>query len=333
MLGSGEEHEVDRAYTEIVADLPAHLRAAAARLPYRLGLVHRPDGKWSDFTQLEVVTSMPRLIGRDLGLSDAQVEPFLRAHRAAGFARVLVDRVADGQAQSDPDLDALAAALHAAWVAALGAAVGDAGHAALIVEAGCRSFARSARAERRALSTGAWTAEAYARAVGDKTAWLAVATVALLRAHRDEQIARVFVRGHERLYLSLQLLDDAVDAADDRAVRGRSMPEVLRATPRAFVRAAACMTDEAAFVFDAAGLPGLAAQSRARGSELTRVWVDGHPVLDAFATLALSEEALLRGLDGHARHRRASGLDRDDLRHGRRPMDRPRRESRCATTE
>lgn len=257
---------IDDAYRELIDQLPPDVRSVARGLPYRLGLTHRPDGKWSDFTQLEAVHALPCLVAEG---AHVEPSPYLRAHRAAGFYCVLVDRVADGQAALDRELRALRRELRKAWVASL-ARVVEPERAAQTVAAAERAFWRSARAERLAFETASCTPSSYARAVRDKTAWLAVASRELLRADRALDRLAAFEQGHVLLFGSLQLFDDASDVLEDREVRGRSIPDLLRVSPHSMLLASRLLTEAARDAFAGAGFRRIADWLDARARELSR---------------------------------------------------------------
>lgn len=288
--------ELDRSFQRFVASVPDALRAEASALPFKLGLVHRPDGRWSDFTQIPAVHSMPSALMR--GARDAvrsalvgvDESAYLEAHRLAGFYCVLVDRVADGQVVPDRALRALRRLLRAAWVDAVAVFAGE--RAERAVARAERALRRAIRRERAGFASGKLPAPAYAAAVRDKTVWLALATRELLRAHAARS-ADAFGRAHVLFFGSLQCLDDAMDVEEDSAVRGGSFPALLGVSVRAMWLASQHLVARAADEFRHAGFGGVAEELELRVPELAAACQPadgpGASVLDAVAALTLIE--------------------------------------------
>lgn len=291
MSWAGES--VDETFEHLVARLPAAVREDAAFLPYRLGLVHRPDGAWSDFTQLPPVHALPAMLGDVVELDPT---PYVRAHRAAGFYCVALDRVADGQVQPDEELGALQLGLRELWIASVSDLVGGEPPAAKLVARAEARLRAAIRAERTAFATWCLGPTSYARAVLDKTDWLLLASRLMLESEGADAARAALERGHALSILALQLLDDAMDVAEDRAVRGASIGDLMDFPPNAFVIAARVLTEHAREELASGGLTELAAWHGERVETLRALRLEPvSPLLDELGALALSD-ALVRSV-------------------------------------
>ncbi len=265
------EHELpslDATYSELIADLPTELHAAARSLPYRLGISRSPRLGWDDYSQLAPMRELPGFASEGAANGRVDAGDWIVAHRAAGFYLVLVDRVCDGQVSLDGELRRLRAALRARWVsAAHRAAAGDARFVEARVARSIRRHRRGVRRERLAFARGSLSPTEYARIVRDKTDPLLVASELLLERVATDRVVP-FGAAFDSMMLSLQLFDDALDAAEDREVRGASVCELLGCHDEALFVASARLAEIAAARAAEAGFLMLASfleeRSRAR---------------------------------------------------------------------
>lgn len=285
MRGRGDE-PLDATFEELIGRAPAHLRDAARALPYRLGITHRPSGGWGDFAKIEPICDLPLFALESVApsVSDESVGRYRLAHRVGGFHGLLVDRVADGQARLDPELRALRTWLRAERVAALGLATGAPFVAERLVAQAERSFRAGTAIERRARAARRMDALEYRRMVEAKTRWLAVPTLAMLGHYASAESAAPFAAGYERFMLALQLLDDAVDTNEDRALFGVTMPELLGVTPDVLRHASRLVTAEARDALAASSFSRFASWCDERLQELA----SGASLLSALGAAALA---------------------------------------------
>src|SRR5689334_7104589 len=100
---------IDSTYQTVLAHLPPDLRAPARGLLFELGLARTPEASWADTFQLQPSRELP-LFALPAGSSEDErtLEAFQRAHHAACFHNVLVDRMADRQVPTTPERERLA---------------------------------------------------------------------------------------------------------------------------------------------------------------------------------------------------------------------------------
>ncbi len=257
---------LDETFQVLIAGLDPRERGNARSLPYRLGISSRPRLGWDDYAALGPMRELP-VFAADGASGDLDREPWVVAHRAAGFAGLLRDRVGDGQVHPDRDLRIMDRALRELWIGALAVACGDGPRARARVGRSVRRHSDAVRRERAAFSRATLTLPDYARIVRGKTDFLVVATELMLE-EVDPGRAADFRSAFDAMMLSLQLCDDALDAAEDREVRGASVGELLGYHDEALFAASARIAEIAAARAAEAAFPMLASflegRSRAR---------------------------------------------------------------------
>jgi hypothetical protein len=291
---------IEDSYSVLLGSLPAAFRELAAHLPWRLGLTSSPDGGWSDFVGLHPNRALPVYAAQSaaggLGVRDADVARYLRAHHIGGFTWLLRDRLEDGQvADPEDDLFELADIFERRWRDALGDATGD----ALLADQLCRRAAarwrRGTGAENRLLGACAVRAPIYATIVREKLSWIGVPSQALLLSHGDPRRVAPFLHAHDLFMLGLQTVDDVVDANQDRALRGGDVPTALCCSPGALVRVAPKLMERAAAVAGAGGVTWVATWLEAFADAIVAWRLEGDRVgdeLDAIGIAGEIEEAI-----------------------------------------
>lgn len=257
---------LDETFLQLIADLPRSDLEQALSLPYRLGVTSRPRLGWDDYAALGPMRDLPVFVP-DGASSELDREPWVVAHRAAGFSGLVRDCVGDGQVHPDRELRSMDRALRDLWIDALGAACGDAARARARIARSLRRHSNAVRRERAAFSRATLTLPDYARIARDKTDFLVVATELMLEEVDPCRVA-AFRKTFDTMMLSLQLFDDALDAAEDREVRGASVGELLGYHDEALFAASARIAEMAAARAAEADFPMLASfleeRSRAR---------------------------------------------------------------------
>lgn len=284
MLVRGDE-PLDRTFAALAERAPAGLRDAALALPYRLGLTHRPHGGWGDFASLPPVCDLPLFALDDASrVGDDALGRFRFAHRVGGFHGLLVDRVSDGQAEPDVTLRALRAWLRRERVHALAEALGDPVAAERLVVTGERAFRSAAARERGARRERRLDAHEYVLIVVDKTRWIALPTLAMLRRHAPER-AMLFEPAFRLFMLALQAFDDGMDTREDEALFGVTVPAMLGSRPDVLRNVARLVTHRTTAELARTGFLRFAAWSEERSRELGA----GAGMLSALGALALEE--------------------------------------------
>lgn len=243
--------DLEASWRRRAATLPHHLREVAAVVPLRLRITERDEQGWGDFVQLEPNRDLPAYALEDgSGVTADELARYSEAHRCGGYHGLLLDRLADGQAEGAEALAELLAHAREWWRDSLVYAVADPRLADAAIESSLRVWRAGTIMERRALTVrngrGAPLApERYVWIVCAKLRWIGVAARLMVRAAAGPARARAFRRVHDRFLLGLQCLDDAVDGDEDRALFGRDYASALDVPPEALVRAAAVFTRQA----------------------------------------------------------------------------------------
>lgn len=279
---------VDETFEHVLTRLSPDVAALAQHLPFRLGLVDRPDGKWSDFTKFEVVNALPAMCNAQ----SVDPAPFVMAHQSIGFFFALVDRVADGQVVQDDDLLRVRGELREVAISKLGEAIGSVDTARSDMVVLDARFAASVREERRAFRCKHWTPRGYALAVADKTSWMEHASVRLLEHAGAFKGAAALRRAQRLLILSLQLFDDATDCEEDRDLRGSSIPALLGHSRTTTLMTARLLGRRAGVAFAECGMDRVVIWLHEWAMLMAASPLEATPVLHAMGALVL-EEALL----------------------------------------
>lgn len=257
---------LDETFEELTRKLAPRDRECAQSLPYRLGISSKPRLGWDDYATLGPMRELPVFAAAGIS-NEADLGPWVVAHRAAGFSGLLRDRVRDGQVHPDRELRAMDRALRDLWTGALDAACGDTARARARIARSLRRHSDAVRDERAAFSRGSLTLPEYARIVRGKTDFLVVASEIMLEAVAPGRAA-AFRAAFDSMMLSLQLFDDALDATEDREVRGASVGALLGYHDEALFAASAQIAEMAAARAAEADFPMLASfleeRSRAR---------------------------------------------------------------------
>ena len=150
--------------------------------------------------------------------------------------------MADQQAATTPERERLAAHFLAHWRRRLSEADGDRAHAVWTVDHGARALRCGVRLEQASLARGGIGLRRYGYSILLKLGWASTASECMLRRRVEPERRWLFRRAFNLLALALQVVDDAEDSADDRAVRGASFPGVLGFAPAAFFTAGTMLT-------------------------------------------------------------------------------------------
>lgn len=251
------------------SELPADLLRT---LPRRLGISTAAIGGWDEYSKLDPMRNLP-VYFRALcpAISDAELDDFVLAHRAGGFAGLVIDRILDGQVVGDEVVVHAAHFLIDRWIELVARAARLSPRAvASVVRESLERLVSAAEREERFFEEGIDGADLYASVIADKTEWLALASRFMVHLHGDESAEPIFDRCFEALLLALQISDDAIDATEDRALRGRSIPECLDVEPTSLLVAAERLLTEAAAELRTYGLDELAGFSIAQAAALAR---------------------------------------------------------------
>lgn len=269
---------IDRAFAELCDRLPPDLRRAAVDLPSRLG-ISTPDNLWSAYATLPPVVDLPSFVGpaaAELDLALAR-----KAHWYAGFVGLCLDRVADAQA---PELsNALLSRLEREWVEALGALSRD----PVAAEASVGLALDRARAafvvERAARSVQSMDHPSYIQMTRDKTVWFGLASRELA-SRVGGPVTHEFDVLFETVMLALQTYDDAIDAEEDQAQQGVSVPTMIALSPPSMLVASAELMRRAAVIAERAQCQPLSLWLQARADH-TNIVAKAGP-LDVFGATA-----------------------------------------------
>ena len=289
-------HPVEAHWRSLVPTLPVRFRGVARSLPHRLGLSASLDGAWTDFTKLEPMCDLPSFVAEDpktpgaVILSEASLTLFREAHYRAGYFGLLVDRLADGQALPHPDLARLRPRLRHAWIDALGRALNDRERAWTLVRRSVRAWERALCHEALHRLPARWKSADYGRCIRAKTRWLGVTAAALLEATGQRARVGAFWRAYELMHLALQVLDDGLDATEDRRLYGVSYPDAIGYPPGALVRAATILCERAAGAAREGRFHRLAAWLDVYARRMGETPVEGHPVVTGLGAMVLVGE-------------------------------------------
>lgn len=229
-------------------------------LPRRLGISTAESGGWDDYSKLAPMRSLPDFVAPLCpSVTDAVVDDYVLAHRAGGFAGLVIDRILDGQVRDDDVVIHAAHFLVERWIELLARATRLSPVAvASPIRESLERLLDSTEREQRFFDEGIESADEYAAVIAGKTEWLALASRFMVHLHGDESAEPTFDRCYESLLLALQLADDALDADEDRDLRGRSIPECLDVGPVSMLVAAERVLTETAAEMRNAGLDALA---------------------------------------------------------------------------
>jgi hypothetical protein len=300
---------IEDSYRALIAPLPADLRTLAERLPWRLGLTASPDGNWSDFVGLHPNRALPFYAAQcawgGLGVAEADLHRYLRAHHIGGFTWLLRDRLEDGQvAEPDDRLFELADIFDRRWRVALADATGDATVADWLCRRASARWRRGTGAEQRLLGACGVRAPIYATVVREKLSWIAVPAHALLRVHGETHRTTSFLHAHDLFMLGLQAVDDVIDANQDRALRGADVPAALCCSPGALLRVAPKLVQRAAEVAGSGGFTWFAGWLKAFAGAIIKWRLEGDRVIDELDAIGIAgeiEEAVLAAADAPGR--------------------------------
>lgn len=294
----------DETYRWLVDGLPARLRWSAERLPWRLGLTKSPDRPWSDFVRLHPNRELPlyaaQASGGGLGLTAETLGHFLRAHHLGAFAWLIRDRLEDRQVDAADHLLELAEIFEQRWREAIVDGTGHAVLAETIFRRATLRWQRGTRAEQRLVGAGSMRPPIYAAIVREKLGWIGAPSQALLRVNADPRRGAAFVHAHDLYLVGLQALDDVVDAAEDRALRGTDVPSALGCSAGALVRTAPKLVRRAAATAADAGFTWFANWLDAFGEAISSWRLAGDALgdeLDAIGIAGEIEDAILRSAD------------------------------------
>jgi len=238
---------IDCTYQSVISRLPPDLREPARRLLFELGLARTPEAGWADVFQLVPSRDLPLFASpADNPCDERTLAAFRRAHHAACFYNVLVDRMADRQAPTTPERERLAAHFLEYWRRSLAEADGDERHTARVIDRGIRRWRRGVGLEWAALARRSLDRRRYGRIILLKLGWASIASECLLRHRVEEHRVRLFRCAFSLLATGMQCVDDATDAAEDEAVHGLGFPAALGFPPTALFTAGALLTRAAA---------------------------------------------------------------------------------------
>ncbi|MBM7115695.1 hypothetical protein [Archangium primigenium] len=263
---------IDFTYQSVIARLPPDLHAPARGLLFELGLARTPDAGWADVFQLQPSSELPLFALSTGDLEDEDtLASFRRAHHAACFYNVLVDRMADHQAPATPERQRLARHFLEYWRLSLARAQGKERHAARVIERAIRAWRRGIGLERMALARGSLDGEHYGRIILLKLGWAGLASECLLRQRVEPPRHPLFRSAFFLLASGMQCVDDAADALEDKALHGSGIPQALGFPPNALFTAGALLTRAAASTAARGRFDRFAQWLSHRASELERI--------------------------------------------------------------
>lgn len=274
---------MDDTYAAVVSELPGSLQPVARRLLEELGMARGQACRWDEVFQLEPCRELPRFaLGEALIKGEQRLEPFLRAHHCACFHGVLVDRLADRQAEPSAGLEELACHLLTHWRRSLAEATGDAGMADQSISKALRAWRLGVRLEQEGLAQRRLSPQRYARLVLLKLSWAGLASDCLLLRITDTRRLQLFRHAYLMLMLGMQCMDDAVDAPEDAALHGTDIPAVLGMTRASLFRTGVWLTRAAVEPAREGGFERFAAWLSARAEEVARLHLEGSSVAQDF---------------------------------------------------
>lgn len=197
-----------------------------AELPRRLGWTRADGSCWNEFIRLEANRDLPTFVAEVIDIDASDLASFTRAHHFAAMHGIVSDRIVDGQA---PDAELLEArrSLLECWLVALGGGLRDHQLARSVVGAALRDWKRGVDRERIILADKSADWDLYATAVALRLRWVCATAVAMLEQRGAQTAARALEASYDRLMLALQIMDDYVDADEDRAHRGGTFACIL----------------------------------------------------------------------------------------------------------
>jgi hypothetical protein len=254
-----------------------------------IGLRETEGARWDRFVRLAPNRALPRFVGS--GIEASTVDRYVRAHHIAAFFWVVADRIADGQCPRTRELTALRKNLLCAWAGALSDALGDRDRARNAIARDLRAWRRGLTSDRVAFRQGDLEPAEYFNSVRQRLRCVSTCARAMLEDQNQTREAAVLVRASDWFLFACQCRDDAVDADEDRSLRGASVPDLLGLSPGALVSASARLIAVASEAAKRGGLEVYAAWLRgfARDSDVA---LQGEPA----TAQAFGAFALLQGL-------------------------------------
>jgi len=263
---------IDSTYQSVISSLPDDLREPARGLLFELGLARAPEAGWADVFQLVPSRDLPLLAPpADRPCDERTLDAFQRAHHAACFYNVLVDRMADQQAATTPDRERLAEHFLAYWRRSLAEANGNERHSVRVIDRGIQMWRRGVKLEQAAFARRSLSLESYGLSILLKLGWAGIASECLLRDRVEAHRLRLFQCAFSLLASGMQCVDDAEDSREDEAVHGLSLPMALGFPPTALFTAGALLTRAAASTAAQGGFDRFAEWLSRRASELERI--------------------------------------------------------------
>lgn len=240
---------LDESFDLVLGDVAPHEASLLRGLPRRLGVSESESGGWDDYSKLDPMRNLP-VYARELcpTVGDERLDAYVLAHRAAGYAGLVIDRLLDKQAKDDEVLLHGARFLVDRWIDLLTRATeAPRDDVAFAVSETLERLTAASEEETRVFASGVESGSHYADVVSSKTEWLGLATRMMVARHSDEAGLEAWDHCYATTMLGMQLLDDAVDEREDAALRGRSMPQCLDAEAASlFIASERILTETAA---------------------------------------------------------------------------------------
>lgn len=285
---------MNQSFRQLVAALPRAARPLARRLPHRLGLTAARDGQFEDFVTFEPNRNLPDFAVAGVAGVTGAVSPdsellrrFRRAHHYGAFFWLVRDRLADDQTAPDRELEQLGDLLFQHWALAMEEAARDVELARAVIGDATARWRVGTADEKRALRDRTITPAYHAATVTRKLDWITSAARMLLAAAGEPERARLFQRAYDCFLLGLQCIDDVSDEAEDRTLRGCSVPEALGCSPGALLRAAPKLVSRAAGLASEGGFARLAAWMSTFSRAIEAWRLEGDPVAHEMEAIAL----------------------------------------------
>lgn len=280
---------MDSTYQTMIDRLPRGLHAPARGLLFELGLARTAEAGWADVFQLQPSRELPLFaLPTDSPGEERAMEPFLRAHHAACFHNVLVDRMADQQAPWTHERQQLAMHFLAYWRRSLAQAHGRQCHTDRMIDHSIRAWRRGVGLERMALARRSLDGKRYGRIILLKLGWAGLASDCLLRQRVEADRARLFRAAFFLLAAGMQCVDDAADASEDKALHGLGVPEALGFPSTALFTAGALLTRAAASTAERGRFERFAQWLSLRASELELIRQRRVRALDNLAGMVIA---------------------------------------------
>lgn len=236
-------------WASFLAAAQPELRAAADALPWRLGLTQFREQSWETFWTFDP-NRRPAHYALAKRISDsnddARVRSFDRAHHHAVFFGLLFDRLADRQVARSAGYASLRGTLLRAWVDALAEACEDRGLARHAIAKALTLLRAGTRLEASSLRERRLSPARYAEQTRLKLRWCSATPRVLVEQSQGDERAAAFERCYDFFGMSVQCIDDAVDADEDEAIHGVSVPRLLGLSDEALVEAAVVLVERAA---------------------------------------------------------------------------------------